>query len=176
MARPSKSAAVITLEGKSHRTKKEIAVRKSGEASMLTGERMKERGDVRKDMDAHKEFLRLRKLFQAIEKDDALYGETINDYCLLHSKRLNISCKIGQVDRDLEYLESGKDTVDFMDYLTMREKLFARREKLQAQELTIMDKMRAIEDKNLMNIQSALRSVPKKPEGKKSALMEALGG
>lgn len=172
MARPSKS--ILTLTG--HRTKAEIAVRKQGETGMLTGEGMRERGDVRNNMDAHKEFMRLRKLFRRIGKDDAIYAQTINDYCLLHAECLAVAGKIDRIERDLEYLEERKLDMEPLDYLGARNALYDKELKLSAELDKKRDKKRAIEDKNLMNIQSALRAVPKKPEEKKNPLKEALSG
>lgn len=172
MARPSKS--ILTLQG--HRTKQEIAIRKQGEAGMLTGEGMKERGDVRNNLDAHKEFMRLRRLFRKIEKDDAIYSQPINDYCLLHAECLAIAGKIERIERDLDYLEAQSTEMEPVDYLQLRNALYDKELKLSAELDKKRDKKRAIEDKNLMNIQSALRSIPKKPEDKKNPLLEALGG
>ena len=83
MPTPPKPAKIIELEGKSHRTKKEIRARKEAEASLLTGERLKESKEVKENPKAHKEFLRIKKLLESIEKNDDLYGRVINRYCLL---------------------------------------------------------------------------------------------
>ena len=172
MARPSQS--ILTLQG--HRTKQELAIRKRGEAGMLTGEGMKERGDVRNNLDAHKEFMRLRRLFRKIEKDDAIYSQPINDYCLLHAECLAVASKIERIERDLDYLEDRSLEMDPVEYLQLRNALYDKELRLSAELDKKRDKKRAIEDKNLMNIQSALRSIPKKPEDKKNPLLEALGG
>ena len=75
MARPAKPAAVIEYEKKSHRTKAEIEKRRKEEGKLLTGQGMKERKEVKEDKDAHREFLRIRKLLRGIGKDDALYEQ-----------------------------------------------------------------------------------------------------
>ena len=46
MARPSKPAAVIEYEKKSHRTKAELAKRKEEERKLLTGKEIKELKDL----------------------------------------------------------------------------------------------------------------------------------
>lgn len=177
MPQVSKPFAVLAAEnGKHHKTKKELAFRKQGEAGTLTGEGMKERGDVRNNLDAHKEFMRLRRLFRKIEKDDDIYGQAINDYCLLHAECLATAEKISRVEEDLDYLEGQRSEMDPLDYLQARNALYDKELKLSAELDKKRDKKRAIEDKNLMNIQSALRSIPKKPEEKKNPLMEALSG
>lgn len=172
MARPPKS--VLTIKG--HRTKKEIAYRSAGEAGTLTGEVMRERGDVKDNPDAHKEFMRLRKLFRKIEKDDAIYSQVINDYCLLHAESLQIAAHRKMVENDIEYLEEKKADMEPMEYIQVKLGLYDKLLKLDADLDRKRDKKRAIEDKNLMNIQSALRSIPKKPEEKANPLLEALNG
>lgn len=172
MARPSKS--ILVIQG--HRTKQEIALRKEGESGTLTGEGMRERPDVKAVPDAHKEFMRLRRLFRRIEKDDAIYAQAINDYCLLHAECLAVAGKIARVEADLEYLEDRKDEMDPVDYLQLRNALYDKELKLSAELDKKRDKKRSIEDKNLMNIQSALRSIPKKPDEKRNPLKEALSG
>ena len=48
MARPSKPASVIRLEGKSHRTKKELRTRKQAEESLLSRGKAKRDGRGKK--------------------------------------------------------------------------------------------------------------------------------
>ena len=71
--RPSKPVAVIRKEGKSHRTKAELNAREKGEAAFATGIPIKEKEETKKNVVAHKEFLRVTKLLNKIEKCDALY-------------------------------------------------------------------------------------------------------
>ena len=82
MARPPKPANVIKLEGKSHRTKKEIRTRERAEESLLSGVGLKESKEVKNNPRAHQEFLRVKKLLTGIKKSDDLYGSSINRYCL----------------------------------------------------------------------------------------------
>lgn len=56
MARPSKSTDVLKAEGKSHRTKAEMAQREAAEKALLTGITMRENADVKKDKVAHREY------------------------------------------------------------------------------------------------------------------------
>lgn len=174
--RPAKSAKIIAIENKTHKAKAELAARAAAEVGTLSGSAMVERQDVREDPAAHKEFIRLRKLFRAIEKDDELYSQAINDYCMLHSECLAVSVKIARVEHDLDILEQHQDEMKFDDYLKMRNSLYDKELKLSAELDKKRDKKRAIEDKNLMNIQSALRSIPKKQDDKKNPLREALRG
>ena len=96
MARPSKPYTVIKSEKKSHRTKAELEQRKRGEESLLTGIKIKENPEVRKNEEAHKEYRRVKKLLEAIEKEDELYGAVINRYCL-------ITAEIKGLQEDREY-------------------------------------------------------------------------
>ena len=59
MARPGKSAAVLDDEALSHRTKAEIEDRKSAEEALASGEKLKERAEVRENEIAHREFFRV---------------------------------------------------------------------------------------------------------------------
>ena len=67
MPTPTKPAKVIAIEGKSHRTKAELNLRKQAEESLLTSEKIKERNETKNDKTAHKEFLRVEKLLEKIE-------------------------------------------------------------------------------------------------------------
>lgn len=167
--RSSKSVHVLT----GHRTKKELALRKAGEAAFLTGERMKERPDVRMDPEAHREFLRLRRLFRAIQKDDALYQNVINDYCLLYGEIRAAPARIRQIQEDLERLEGYRGELKDAEYWRLRKALERCESKESALIDRMRDRMRAIEDKNLMNIQSALMAIPEKKEHR-NLLKEAL--
>ena len=68
MARPSKPVNVIEMEGRSHRTKKEIKQRKDAEVELLTGEKIKESKETKENAVAHKEFLRIKRLLENIGK------------------------------------------------------------------------------------------------------------
>lgn len=66
--RPSKPVAVIRKEGKSHRTKAELNAREKGRSRICYGHPHKREGRNEKDVVAHKEFLRVTKLLNKIEK------------------------------------------------------------------------------------------------------------
>ena len=92
MPTPPKPADVIMLEGKSHRTKKELRQRKKAEEDLLTGNRLRETKEVKENELAHKEFLRIRKLLEEIGKNDDLYSGVINRYCLLSAECKEFEC------------------------------------------------------------------------------------
>ncbi|MDO5346546.1 MAG: hypothetical protein Q4E91_12485 [Lachnospiraceae bacterium] len=180
MPTPPKPAKVLEMEKRSHRTKKEIAQRKKAEAGLLTGVTLKEKKEVRENQTAHREFLRLKKLLKTIEKDDDLYGETINRYCILIAE-----CEDFQQKRERMY----QQLCDFQNHMnelvereemswkeaysleaTMQRGLISMDKQVQTKRRMLLD----MEKENIMTIASSLRSVPKKTESKKNALKEAL--
>ena len=176
MARPSKPAAVIQLEGKSHRTKAELRQRRNAEADLLTGKAIAEVQEVKDNAFAHKEFLRIRKLLQAIGKDDDLYSGVINRYCMLAAECREFEEKRERIYQRQIELEERSGEMEFLDYLKMQndlaKTLISYDRQVQAKRKMMFD----IEKENIMTIASALRSIPKKPEEKKNVLREALSG
>lgn len=180
MPTPPKPTNVILLEGKSHRTKKELAERKRAEAQLLTGKVLKEAAEVKENEKAHKEFQRIRKLLKSIEKDDDLYGATINRYCLLMAECSDFQDKREMMYRQMQDLQESKEkfernedlTTYYMLQSTMQKNMIALDRQVQTKRKMLLD----IEKENIMTIASYLRSVPKKTDKKKNPLMEALAG
>lgn len=180
MPTPPKPTNVIKLEGKSHRTKTELSQRKQAEESLLTGKVLKESNEVKGNELAHKEFQRLRKLLKSIEKDDDLYGSTINRYCLLLAECTEFQEKREKMYTQMCELEESRDSFAKADDLpiyykiqsSMQNNLIALDRQVQAKRKMLLD----IEKENVMTIASSLRSIPKKSEKKTNALLEALGG
>lgn len=195
-----KPVAVLRREGRSHRTKQELAKREKAEQELLSGKELKERKEVKDNQDAHKEFIRIKKLLKEIGKNDALYEPVINRYCL-------IQAEVKDQERRREFLynlveemqhehKEIKQTYEatIMEIQDAGEKLEAQKEMTKAmakcmnnilavsEEADEIDKLihrkRAmlfnIEKENIMTIASSLRTVPKKEEKKKSALARAL--
>ena len=180
MPTPPKPTNVILLEGKSHRTKKELAERKRAEAQLLTGKILKEAAEVKENEKAHKEFQRIRKLLKSIEKDDDLYGATINRYCLLMAECSDFQDKRETMYRQMQDLQESKEEFErnedlktyYMLQSTMQKNMIALDRQVQTKRKMVLD----IEKENIMTIASSLRSVPKKTDKKKNPLMEALTG
>ncbi len=105
MARPSKPAAVIKSEGRSHRTKAELLQREKAEAAVLSGKRCFERASVKRDPEAHKEYQRLIKLMRAIGKDDALYAPEYNRYCELFSEEEFYKAALAALRREVSGMQ-----------------------------------------------------------------------
>ena len=175
MARPSKPVEVIALEGKGHRTKRELAVRKRGEKELLTGSQLKESKEVRENPIAHKEFARLRRLFKAISKNDDLFGQVINRYCLLHADEFDLIRHKAVTEEMIAKLDDRMDEMEAEDYFRLRAKMTDQVLKFDKQLLSTRNMMLAIEKENIMTIAAGLRSVPKTPEQAGNPLKEALG-
>ena len=177
--RPTKPLALV----KGHRTKEEKKVREKAERSLLTGVALKEWPEVKNDPAAHKELLRIKKVLKAIDKDDALHEGVINRYCLLKAECSEFEEKretLYQSKAELqEDYRSGKAGDEENGGLTPSQyyKLLADMQKsiinLDKQIMAKRKMMLDIEKENIMTIQSALRSIPKKPEEKKKSGMAA---
>lgn len=76
---------------------------------MLTGIPLKERPEVRENETAHKEFLRLKKLLEKIDKFDDMYGAVINRYCILYAETKEFEEKKERFYRQLCDLEENKE-------------------------------------------------------------------
>ena len=179
MGRPSKPVALV--EG--HRTKDELKVRRNAEAAMLTGTPMKIDKEVKANKIAAAEFRRLKKLFAGIGKDDDLYSMVINTHCILVAECKQIQDVRNQFIQSKEELQNdykngvtGDPNADGMkatEYYRLLAKLSDSvincDKQLMAKRKMILD----IDKENILTVQSALRSVPKKPERKQKTGMAA---
>ena len=176
MPTPCKPAAVIKIEKKSHRTKKELRQREQAEESLLTGQKITEAKEVKNNKIAHKEFLRITKLLQKIHKDDAMYGSVINRYCLLLAECNEFEEKREKLYRRSEELENHAGELEYSEYIKMQidlsKQIISFDKQIQTKRKMLFD----IEKENIMTIASSLRSVPKKAEKKANPLKEALSG
>lgn len=177
MGRPAKTAEVIRIEKKSHRTKKELAVRQQAEEALLTGTQITEPAELKKDATAHKEFLRIRRLLRMIKKDDELYGAPVRRYCTNASRLKEAERAIQDIREELEQLQEDRqefdDLKEYYRLLTRLEDTITKKETL-AQ--AIRKEMSDFEKENCMTIRSSVRVIPQKQDTKKNALLEALNG
>jgi hypothetical protein len=182
MARPSKPAAVIEYEKKSHRTKAELAKRKEEERKLLTGQEIKERKEVKGNKDAHREFLRLRKLLRSIGKDDALYEPVINRYAMLQAECRDFEEKREVFLRNMQDLQEKREElleggdVSLKEYFRMQNEFARRLVDLDRQVQGKRKMLLEVEKENVMTIASALRNIPKKAEEGEDPLIRALKG
>lgn len=180
MGRPAKPAAVLAAEGKSHRTKAEMNKRKKEEAAFATGTPLKEKPETKKNVVAHKEFLRITKLLTEIRKCDALYENIINRYCVLYAECLDFEAKRERFYKDLwqmedEY-EAGKFGEEASSYYRLKckiqDNIIALDKQVQAKRKMLMD----IEKENVMTVASVLRNIPKTEDKEENPLLVALKG
>lgn len=170
--RPPKPIELV----KGHRTKAEIELRKKEEEALLTGTSLKEWPDVKANPVAHKEFLRIKKLLHAINKDDALYEAVINRYCLLIAECKEFESMKERLHEELKELMQAYHArkIEFMDYLqekgNLQDRIFACDKKVMEKRKMLL----SIEKENIMTIASALRSIPKKPEKKETSKLAAM--
>ncbi len=180
MPTPSKPVNVIRMEGKSHRTKRELRERERAEEQLLTGKILRETDEVKANSVAHKEFQRIKKLLKSIEKDDDLYGAVINRYCILQAECQDFAEKrekmyqslLGLEEEFAYYKENDMIHVYYKTVAEMQKSLLNLDKQVQTKRKMLMD----IEKENVMTIAASLRSIPKKTEKKKNPLLEALSG
>jgi hypothetical protein len=168
-----------------HRTKKEKEVRDKAEAAMLTGQKCFERDCVKADPVAHKEYLRLTKLLSKIQKNDALYGASINRYCELYSEvnavkadavtQRAVLSKIEIAFNNLSDEEiTGDELMKFTKLMSGALAKIADLDKIIMQKRKMMSD---IEKENGWTVLSAIRAIPKQAENSEDdALMKILQG
>lgn len=179
MSRPSKPFKVITNEKKSHRTKAELKMRQEGEENLSTDTKIKERQEVKSNKIAHKEFKRIEKLLENIDKNDAIYEPVINRYCLLQAECYEFEEKREKFYKDFEKLEQEYDEDDnftLKEYFTLVNNIQKHIIDLDRQIQTKRKMLLDIEKENVMTIASALRSIPKKVEKDDNPLLKVLRG
>lgn len=179
MARPTKPVSLV--EG--HRTKDELAERRNAEAAMLTHVPMKIQFSKKNHKAAAKEFARIKKLLAAIGKDDALYEQIINTHCLLVEECEQISdlrnqfiASKSELSEDYNHDRTGDpegDGIKAAEYYRLLAKLSDNIINCDKQLMTKRKMLLDIDKENVMTVQSALRSIPKKPEEKKKTGMAA---
>ncbi|MCC2864905.1 hypothetical protein LK494_03090 [Anaerovorax odorimutans] len=162
----TKPYLVLEQEKKSHRTKDEIRQRREAEKATITGQKMKEWAEIRENKVAHKEFLRTKKVLEAIDKFDEIFAPVVNRYCLIHAECKDFEEKREQFYRNIQKLEEDYEN----DPGCMKQKEYHQ---LQAQMETVLincDKQVQAKRKMLLDLEkemcltvaSALRSIPKK--------------
>ena len=187
MPTPTKPYIVLASEKKSHRTKKELQQRQQGEKQLTTGTTLQERPEVKDNPISHKEFLRVTKLLDGIEKNDSLYEPIINRYCEIQAeccelkeRRIKYESLVNSVDILLDKLNESDKIEDLADIIfkttTELGKITKSIDMIDGKIQMKRKMLFEIEKENIFTIASALRSIPKKAENKTSALLAALGG
>nr|WP_272932738.1 P27 family phage terminase small subunit [Virgibacillus halodenitrificans] len=127
------------------------------EQALYTGTKFKEDPATKSDPVAHKEFLRLKKLYKNIEFVDGLDQSTINRYCQLKSQ-----------ESMLQDLYTGiKEAMDSSENITKKMNWYEDMKEVIAKQNQVRDKMLKLEDRLFLNPVARMRSIPKKPDNKK---------
>lgn len=168
MARPKK--AISTIDNNvSRKTKAEIEIRKTAEESLLSKEKIFERDTVKKNPPAHKEFLRLKKLLEKINKADALYGAVLNRYCEIYGEIIAYEERRAELNLAVDKLKKEFDKLENVDYEKvysfgkMLTQLISQVNKVDALVMQKRKMMFDIEKENCMTVSSALRTIPREP-------------
>lgn len=169
---PGRNTKPIALV-QGHRTKAEIAQRKKAEKELLTGVTLKEWKEVKENPVSHKEFLRIKKLLRQINHDDDLYSAMINTHCKLKAEEYEFEVRKSNFENTIEELETlrANEEIGGLDYIKTKASLQGH---ILACDKAIMNKrkmMLSISKENIMTIQSALRSIPKKEKPKEESAM-----
>lgn len=188
MPTPTKPFKVLETEKKSHRTKAELKLRKEGEKSLSTDKKIKERKEVRENKVAHKEFKRIEKLLENIEKNDAIYEAVINRYCLLQAECSDLEerreefykliFELKEESKEItEDIECNEEVLTYkLDYAKAIAKIMSSMMSIDSHIQSKRKMLLDIEKENVMTIASALRSIPKKVEEKDNPLLKVLRG
>ena len=180
MGRPSKAAAVLTSEKKSHRTKTEINHRIQAEEELLTGKKLQEHAEIKENKAAHAEFLRISKLLKTIGKNDALYENAINTYCEYAGEIEELKHRKEAVLNDMDGLrearKSGSDELNAKEYYKLLETKENLVTKLERQIETKRKRRFDIEKEFGFTLAASLRAIPKAPKIENDPLKEILGG
>lgn len=180
MSRPPKPVAVLKSEGRSHRTKSELAVRQAAEEANLTGIKLQEEKQTKADPDAHRQWLRITKRMRAIGHDDDLYGPIINRYCRILAEEnsfLTMRDSVYQNVVDLQeqqetYFQNDEAKLYFKQLLGLQNNMLSLDRQIQTKRKMLLD----IEKESILTVASSLRSIPKTPEAAADPLAAALAG
>ena len=171
MARPSKAVAARS----GHSTKEEIEQREAAEKSLLTGLPLLEQPKVAADKTAHAEFLRVVSILEKIGKNDALYENVINRYCVLRSECEKFEKMRERWEKNLAKLEKDRTMDPETSYrlqAQMQKSILDTDNRVQAKRKAMFD----IEKECAMTVSSALRSIPKSAAAPKNPLEGLIGG
>lgn len=166
MANPAKSAKILQMNGVSHKTKSELEEREKQEKALLSGVGIKARDSVKKNKVAHKEFKRVLELLRLIEKDDAVYQSSINDYCLLHAECVEyentlMSARADVADYEAWFKENPEE-VSPQEYYRTKINLLNICSNINNELMNKRKLKLQYEKESLFTIAAALRGIPKK--------------
>ena len=173
---PSVTKTVDMLAG--HRSKREKAARRAGEAAVLSGERLKIRADVRADPEARKVFNAVRRQLEALGKADDIYSGCLNDYALLCSEQIRQAAIIERLRVHLDEIQSAIAAGDLPE--KKGEALALKAERMitaaQARADRLITAKLFIANRNLMTMSAGAAAAPEAPKTHKQTIIELLNG
>ena len=117
MGRPRKLASELSKTSSVRNTKGEVEKRIAAEKEIFTGIEVKESAEVKNNVAAHKEFLRISQLLKAAGRNDGVFENIINNYALLKA--------------EIKYLIEERDNVDnTKDYIKLDQRVDVKRKLL----------------------------------------------
>lgn len=156
--RNSQPIQLIKSEGnKNRKTKAELEHREKMEQSVYTGEKFKESPATKSDPVAHKEFLRLKRLYKHIQYIDGLDQQTINRYCQMISQEKQLQAQFDDVQNEIDKCEKIEKRLGLYDFLN----------KATTKLNQTRDALIKLEDRMLLNPSGRMKAIPKKPPEKK---------
>lgn len=162
--RPPKTAAVLQMEGISHKTRRELELRRQQEEALLTGVTMRENKNVRENQIAHAVFIRLRSLLRRVGKDDAIYEMSVNRYALLTSECEESQSRRARLEEVIEDLHNRMGEFGYPEYIKL---VISTEKQITAVDSALTkkrDQLLAIEKESLLTVASALRNIQKRPK------------
>lgn len=182
MPTPKKAAAVLSMEKTAHKTKKEIAQRKQAEQAALTGKALKEAAETKENELAHKEFRRMSALLKEIQKNDDIYRNVVNRYCMLQAECTEFVRKREKIFEQLTEFQSAKGELLDHEELTWKEAYRIETE-MQANIISVDKQIQAkrkmmldIEKENGWTVKASIQTTPPRQENRPNPLKEALLG
>ena len=180
MPTPKKSAEVLEMQKTAHMTKKQLAERKKTEKAALTGKVLKETPQVKANELAHKEFLRMHALLKEIKKNDDIYRNVVNRYCMLHAECMEFVEKRENIYKQLQEFCENKSELLNREGLTWKEayrievdmqsNMISLDKQIQTKRKMMLD----LEKENGWTVKASIQTIPPKQENRSNPLMEAL--
>lgn len=149
----AKPTNLLRLEGRGHRTKAELEYRERGEQALAVEGEILESAQVREDKDAHREFLRLKRLYAGIEFVGPLDQQALNMYCL----------EVADVGRAREELARLRGEQRQADTREERETLGSEIRRASVALYKSKELLLKYEDRLFLNPAARIRAVPKTP-------------
>lgn len=152
IGRNAKPIALHIAEGNPNRlTKRQIGAREKAEKSLYTGTTFKESPVVRGDLIAHREFLRLKKLYKKIPYMDGLDEQIINRYCLLISQEQMLGKTLERMLIDVDEVSNVEDRIAIYKAVAgVTDKV-----------MKVRDMLLKVEDRLFLNPLAKVKNLPK---------------